>query len=129
MATYYEIKTPERGPMTAEFWGECWELGRVGVRDDQFVVVADPGDGSSRPIAEMILSLLNKGTDWIEFGRTYGEFRAEGLHTPGVEFLVAGSDRPELIGDLSESGGTCDCCSSYKKSDVVVKYRVLVKRD
>jgi hypothetical protein len=44
-------------PLNDEWYGLCWTIGRPG--NEQAIIVADPGDGSARAIAERILSMLN----------------------------------------------------------------------
>ena len=61
--------------------------------------------------------------DWIEYGKLFEDFCwTDKLSKPGT--LVEMGDGIELIGNVNELGGYCDCCSS--RSAIVKRYKVLV---
>lgn len=49
--------------------------------------------------------------NWINYGKTFKEFRHEGLAKPGVIVELEDTEPEQLlIGDINELGGVCDCC-------------------
>jgi len=62
--------------------------------------------------------------DWIEYGKTFGEFQQEKLNKAGVEIEVFENKELKrwLMGDINVAGGFCDCCG-LGYDTVIVRYR------
>jgi hypothetical protein len=60
--------------------------------------------------------------EWIEFGKSFGEFQQLGLAKPGV-LLDTPTFGLQLIGHMNEGGGFCDCCQSPR--DLVSRYKTI----
>lgn len=74
---------------------------------------------------------------WIEYGKSWKNFCGfddslsqwtgdNVLAKSGIEVIV--DDVSYLIGDINCNGGICDDCKAFEGSDIVARYRVLVKR-
>ena len=66
--------------------------------------------------------------DWVEYGKTFGEFRKEKLNQPGTIIVVAikkrekGEEKQFMIGDVDPFGGCHGGCAVFEYSDIVLKY-------
>jgi hypothetical protein len=61
-------------------------------------------------------------TEWVECGRMWAEFKAEGLLVPFRQVRFADGSTA-LVGDCNDNGGGCDCCGYATAEDVVASYR------
>jgi len=62
---------------------------------------------------------------WFEYGKTWWDFKTEGLNRPGVQIEVG--DRVYLIGDINVLGGACNDWKAVGAYDVVLRYCILVR--
>ncbi len=68
---------------------------------------------------------------WMEYGKTWEEFRNEKLANSGVliRFKYENVETDEignmLIGEINEMGGTCNDCRGIWPRDVVLAYAIV----
>lgn len=60
--------------------------------------------------------------NWIEFGKSWREFKRANLAVVGTVVEIDG--REFLIGDINELGGVCDDCMDFEYEAIVTQYRV-----
>lgn len=90
------------------------------------------------PISEVRHKKQERDMDWIEYGKSWDEFRRERredrsrLAARGTLIVVKHGSRTDelLIGDINELGGTCDDCMhvvfTHTDNPIVVKYKKII---
>lgn len=58
---------------------------------------------------------------WIDYFKTFDDFRNEGLSTPGTLIEKDGGQK-FLIGDINPVGGTCGCCPDILPASIIKRY-------
>lgn len=72
--------------------------------------------------------------EWIDYGKSFQEFRAEGLLIPMTVIILEGNESaycptgPQLVGTVNVRGGLCDDCP-IDRDAIVVRYAVLASWD
>jgi hypothetical protein len=61
---------------------------------------------------------------WTVYGKTWNEFLEEGLANAGT-LITTASCGTKLIGDISESAGTCSCCANFYGNEIITSYAVI----
>ena len=69
--------------------------------------------------------------NWIEYGKTWKEFRQDKLNVSGTIIDVKSNnkdikDQECLLGDMSIQGGQCDCCPGISRDSIVKRYKKIV---
>ena len=72
-------------------------------------------------------------SEWIEYNKTWKEFKDDGLAIPGTIIRVCNFyyykfediERTYLIGDINILGGICDDCVDVQNNYEVTKYRII----
>jgi hypothetical protein len=68
-------------------------------------------------------------SDWIKYGKSFRDFKDKTEDYCGYLVRVKGNDSDILIGDCSQVGGGCDCCSIIDYDDVIEKYRKIISKE
>jgi hypothetical protein len=72
--------------------------------------------------------------NWIAYGKSWQDFEYhDELANSGtlveIKDAFSGKISTQLIGDVNEQGGVCDCCANICDSDIVLRYAVVFNKE